>query len=71
MKKCSAISYDIIFLDHMMPGFDGVETLKRIREINNGIYRDLPVIALTANTSQRSQGNVPPRRLYGIYSQAH
>ena len=34
----------------MMPGFDGVETLKRIREINNGIYRDLPVIALTANT---------------------
>ncbi len=50
IEKCSAISYDIIFLDHMMPGFDGVETLKRIREINNGIYRDLPVIALTANT---------------------
>ena len=43
-------SYDMIFLDHMMPGFDGVETLRRIREIDNGAYQDLPVIALTANT---------------------
>lgn len=34
----------------MMPGFDGVETLRRIREMNNGMYKDLPVIALTANT---------------------
>ena len=33
-----------------MPGFDGVETLKRIRELRNGMYQDLPVIALTANT---------------------
>lgn len=43
-------SYDVIFLDHMMPGFDGVETLRRIREMDNGAYQDLPVIALTANT---------------------
>lgn len=33
-----------------MPGFDGVETLKRIREIDGGIYQERPVIALTANT---------------------
>ena len=50
VELCSRTPYDIIFLDHMMPGFDGVETLLRIREINNGMYRDLPVIALTANT---------------------
>lgn len=50
IAKCAKTSYDVVFLDHMMPGFDGVETLRRIREINNGIYRDLPVIALTANT---------------------
>ena len=47
---CSGTSYDIVFLDHMMPGFDGVETLKKIRELKNGMYQDLPVIALTANT---------------------
>ena len=50
ITRCKATAYDIIFLDHMMPGFDGVETLRQIREINNGIYRDLPIIALTANT---------------------
>ncbi len=47
---CDSTSYDIIFLDHMMPGFDGVETLKRIRKLNDGMYQDLPIIALTANT---------------------
>ncbi|WP_322173302.1 hybrid sensor histidine kinase/response regulator [Acutalibacter caecimuris] len=50
IEQCEDHSYDIIFLDHMMPGFDGVETLKRIRELRDGMYQDLPVIALTANT---------------------
>ncbi len=50
VDKCAGAAYDVIFLDHMMPGFDGVETLRRIREINNGAYQDLPVVALTANT---------------------
>ena len=50
VERCKSNSYDIIFLDHMMPGFDGVETLRRIREINNGIYEELPIVALTANT---------------------
>lgn len=50
IAQCSSVSYDIIFLDHMMPGYDGVETLKKIRELRNGMYQDLPVIALTANT---------------------
>lgn len=50
VARCGNTTYDIIFLDHMMPGFDGVETLKKIRELRNGAYQDLPVIALTANT---------------------
>lgn len=50
VERCRNNSYDIVFLDHMMPGFDGVETLRQIREIDNGIHQDLPVIALTANT---------------------
>ncbi len=38
--------YDIIFLDHKMPGMDGIETLKNAREIDsNSAY-----IALTANS---------------------
>ena len=50
VERLDSDDYDMIFLDHMMPGFDGVETLRRIREINNGMYQELPVVALTANT---------------------
>mgnify|MGYP002508387544 CR=1 FL=1 len=38
----------------MMPGFDGVQTLKKIRELQDGAYQDLPVIALTAKSSPSS-----------------
>ncbi|MCR4780291.1 MAG: response regulator [Ruminiclostridium sp.] len=38
-------SFDIVFLDHMMPGMDGIKTVARIRED----HPDLPVYALTAN----------------------
>ena len=50
VERCASTAYDMVFLDHMMPGFDGVQTLKQIRELNGGMYQDLPVIALTANT---------------------
>lgn len=41
--------YDIIFLDHMMPGMDGVETLKRMQTLENNLSKESPVIALTAH----------------------
>ena len=37
--------YDIVFMDHMMPNMDGIETTKRIRNLG---YKE-PVVALTAN----------------------
>jgi len=43
-------TYDIIFMDHMMPIMDGIEATKIIREMENEYYRSLPIIALTANT---------------------
>ena len=42
--------FDIVFLDHMMPIMDGVETLHRLREIDEH-YKSVPVIALTGNYS--------------------
>ena len=41
--------YDIIFLDHMMPGKDGIETLKCMRAMPDNPNRETPVISLTAN----------------------
>lgn len=41
--------YDLIFMDHMMPELDGVDTTKLIRSMKNGIYSDIPIVALTAD----------------------
>ena len=42
-------SYDVIFLDHMMPDLDGVETIKKMHTLENNLCKETPVIALTAN----------------------
>jgi len=41
--------YDVIFLDHMMPDLDGIETLHRLKELEDCPSHSAPVIALTAN----------------------
>ena len=45
------MSYDFVFMDHMMPEMDGIETMHRIREKVGHYYRKLPIIALTANAA--------------------
>ena len=48
MEQVKKKRYDIILMDHMMPGMDGIETLKAIRN-DALIGDDTVVIALTAN----------------------
>jgi signal transduction histidine kinase/CheY-like chemotaxis protein len=40
--------YDLIFMDHMMPVMDGIETTEHIRELGEW-GKKVPIIALTAN----------------------
>ncbi len=42
-------AYDLIFMDHMMPGMDGVEAAKAIRALGDPERCVVPIIALTAN----------------------
>lgn len=44
----STKKYDLIFMDHMMPELDGVETTRIIRRFHEE-YNNVPIIALTAN----------------------
>ena len=41
--------FDILFVDHMMPGMDGVELVHRIRESDDSYLKEVPIVALTAN----------------------
>ena len=41
--------YDLIFMDHLMPEMDGIETHREIRLLEMDYAQKIPVIALTAN----------------------
>jgi signal transduction histidine kinase/DNA-binding response OmpR family regulator len=41
--------YDIIFMDHMMPEMDGMDATAAIRKMEKSYFREVPIIALTAN----------------------
>lgn len=49
LEMCKDTKYDIIFMDHMMPYMDGVETLKNLKQMTSSQNIDTPVIVLTAN----------------------
>ena len=52
-RKCLELvkeqPFDIIFMDHMMPEMDGIETLHEIRKLEHFPNEETPIIVLTAN----------------------
>jgi len=51
IEAVKANSYDLVFMDHMMPEMDGIEATGLIRKMGseNPHYANLPIVALTAN----------------------
>ncbi|MCR5673354.1 MAG: DegV family EDD domain-containing protein, partial [Lachnospiraceae bacterium] len=49
LKMTLEKSYNVIFMDHLMPEMDGIECLHKIKDQIGGISKDAKVIALTAN----------------------
>lgn len=49
LEKLDHNTYDCVFLDHMMPEMDGVETLHKIRQKPGTYFQSLSIIAFTAN----------------------
>jgi CheY-like chemotaxis protein len=47
--------YDVVFMDHMMPEMDGIEATARIRALDGMYAKEVPIIALTANTMAESE----------------
>ncbi len=48
-------SYDIIFMDHMMPEMDGMETFEKMNQLEGSLNKNTPVIALSASPAEEAQ----------------
>lgn len=55
LKKLETNSYHLIFMDHMMPIMDGIETTAHIRRLEDKDKRNIPIVALTANAIKGSK----------------
>ncbi len=47
--------YNAIFMDHLMPGMDGIETVRQIRSLDTHYAKNIPVIALTGDDSAENE----------------
>jgi CheY-like chemotaxis protein len=48
VEKVKRTEYEIVFMDHMMPGMDGLDATRAIRSMGGRFDQDI-IIALTAN----------------------
>ncbi|MFI3114957.1 MAG: PAS domain-containing protein [Clostridia bacterium] len=49
VNKIKKNKYDMVFMDHMMPVMDGIDATIAVRALEGDYYKNLPIIALTAN----------------------
>ena len=47
--------FDMIFMDHMMPDWDGIETVQHIRAMEGEYFKNVPIVALSANVGQSAR----------------
>ncbi len=47
LQICKEETFDLIFMDILMPNLNGLDTIKKLREDN--YYKDIPIIAISAN----------------------
>ncbi|MCR4762596.1 MAG: DegV family EDD domain-containing protein [Lachnospiraceae bacterium] len=48
--------YDLILMDHLMPGMDGIECMQHIRKQAGGLNNHVPILVLTANAGGENRG---------------
>ncbi len=55
LEKVAEEQYALILMDYQMPGPDGMETTRRIRDLEGDYYKRVPIIALTGDEREEMQ----------------
>ena len=50
IKSSKENEYDMILMDILMPVMDGLETTRKIRELDRSDLKNIPIIGITAKT---------------------
>lgn len=58
-------NYDLIFMDYMMEGIDGIETTRRIRALSTSI-NSVPILAYTANSVEGAKESYLAAGMNGV-----
>ncbi len=58
IKMIEQKSYDLILMDIQMPGIDGLETTRRIRSMEDAYFKNIPILALTASTTESTRDEI-------------
>ncbi len=54
LKKTLEEEYHVIFMDHLMPGMNGIECMHNIKKQTGGLSKEARIVALTANVGSES-----------------
>jgi len=58
LKMIEPKGYDLILMDIQMPGIDGLETTRRIRAMEDPYFKNIPILALTASTTESTKDEI-------------
>jgi len=53
LQRCESTQFDILLVDHIMPGMDGVEVTRRLRAREN--YRSVPIVMVTSDIDRATR----------------